>query len=141
MRVAYPANDFRFYRIVQGPLWLAEGRGVSEIAPLLTVSQRPDYNWLKAFLSGVVSWLEKARYQGRGRKPKLSKAPRKELYELIVSGPEQNGFECGVWNMAMINELIFRIFGVRYNPRYLSTVLRKIGLSYQKASFITDRVD
>jgi transposase len=141
LQVAYRANDLRLHRIVQGLLWLAEGRGVGEIAPLLNVSQRTAYNWLKAFLSGGLRWLQKQRYQGRGRKPKLSKAQRKELYAMIVSGPEQNGFDCGVWNTAMIEELIFRKFGVRYNPRYLSTVLKKMGLSYQKAGFITDRVD
>lgn len=141
LQVAYRTNDLRLHRIVQSLLWLAEGRGVGEIASLLNVSQRTAYNWLKAFLSGGLRWLQKQRYQGRGRKPKLSKAQRKELYAMIVSGPEQNGFDCGVWNTAMIEELIFRKFGVRYNPRYLSTVLKKMGLSYQKAGFITDRVD
>ena len=102
LRVAYLTNDLRLYRIVQGLLWLAEGHGVGEIATLLNVSQRTVYNWLKAFLSGGLSWLQKARYQGWGREPKLSKAQKKELYELIVSGPEQNGFECDVWNTVMI---------------------------------------
>ena len=139
--VAYQGNDFRLYRIVQGLLWLAEGRGVGEIATLLNVSKRTPYNWLKAFLSGGMNWIQKERYRGRGRKAKLRKAQKKELYDMIVSGPEENGFDCGVWNTAMIDELIFRKFGVRYNPRYLSTVLKKMGLSYQKAAFITDRVD
>jgi transposase len=31
--------------------------------------------------------------------------------------------------------------GVRYNPRYLSSLLQKLGLSYQKARFISDRSD
>jgi transposase len=34
----------------------------------------------------------------------------------------------------MINELIFRKFGVLYNPRYLPTLLKNMKLSYQKAS-------
>ena len=108
LRVTYQANDLRLYRIVQGLLWLAEGRGVGEIATLLNVSKHTPYNWLKAFLKGGLSWLQKGRYSGRGRQPKLTKAQKKALYELIVSGPEKNGFECGVWNTAMINELIFR---------------------------------
>jgi transposase len=99
LRVAYQANDLRLYRIVQGLLWLVEGRGVGEIATLLNVSQRTAYNWLKAFLRGGLSWLQTQRYQGRGRKPKLRKAQRKELYELIVSGPEQSGFEGSVANI------------------------------------------
>ena len=104
---------------------MAEGRGVGEIAHLLNVSQRTVYNWLKAFLSGGLRWLQKQRYQGRGRKPKLRKAQKKELYDLIVSGPEQNGFESGLWNAAMIGELVLRKFKVHCNPRYLSTVLKK----------------
>lgn len=141
LRVAYQTNDFRLYRVVQGLLWLAEGRSIEEIAALLNVSTRTPYNWLKAFLSGGIDWIRKERYRGRGRKSKLSKAQKKALYEMIVAGPEDNGFGCGVWNTAMIDELIFRKFGVRYNPRYLSTLLKKMGLSYQKAGFITDRVD
>ena len=41
----------------------------------------------------------------------------------------------------MIGELIWRRFGVRYNPRYLSSLLKRLGLSYQKARFITDHQD
>jgi transposase len=141
LKVAYQANDLRLYRVVQGLLWLGEGRSIEEIALLLNVSTRTPYNWLKAFLRGGINWVQKERYRGRGRKSKLSKAQKKALYELIVAGPEDNGFDCGAWNTAMIDELIFRQFGVRYNPRYLSTLLKKMGLSYQKAGFITDRVD
>jgi len=74
-------------------------------------------------------------------KAKLTKRQRKELYDMIVQNPEKNGFDSGVWNSAMINELIFRQFGVQYNPRYLPTLLKKMGLSYQKAGFITDKTD
>jgi hypothetical protein len=38
-------------------------------------------------------------------------------------------------------ELIWRPFGVGYNPRYLSSLLGKLGLSYQKARFVSDRQD
>jgi transposase len=41
----------------------------------------------------------------------------------------------------MIAELIWRRLGVSYNPRYLSSLLKKLGLSYQKARFISDRCD
>ncbi|MCP4406036.1 MAG: winged helix-turn-helix domain-containing protein [bacterium] len=47
----------------------------------------------------------------------------------------------GVWNTAMIAELIVLKFGVSYNPRYLSSLLKKLGLTYQKACFISDRLD
>jgi hypothetical protein len=50
-----------------------------------------------------------------------------------------NGFDCGVWTTGMLVELIWRCWGVCYNPRYLSSLLAKLGLSYQKARFVSDR--
>jgi len=45
------------------------------------------------------------------------------------------------WNCAMIAEVIYREFNVVYNLRYLSSLLKKIGLSYQKAAFESDHLD
>ncbi len=41
----------------------------------------------------------------------------------------------------MIAELIMLTFGVSYNPRYLTRLLKKLGLTYQKAGFISDHLD
>ena len=60
---------------------------------------------------------------------------------MITLGPEANGFNCGIWNTAMIKELIVRKFSVSYNPNYISTLLKKIGLTNQKARFISDKED
>jgi len=59
---------------------------------------------------------------------------------MIVAGPEKNGFNCGGWNSAMIADMIFSRFGVNFNPRYLCALLGKIGLSFQKAKFVSDKV-
>ena len=39
----------------------------------------------------------------------------------------------------MIAEIIWLKFEVRYNLNYLSSLLKKLGFSYQKARFISDR--
>ncbi len=41
----------------------------------------------------------------------------------------------------MIGELILLKFSVCYNLNYLPSLLKKLGLSYQKAHFISDRQD
>ena len=41
----------------------------------------------------------------------------------------------------MILEVVEREFNVSYNPRYLCEVLKSIGLSYQCAKFVSDRLD
>jgi transposase len=72
-------------------------------------------NWLKTFMHKGMAWLTGQHYKGRGRKEKLTKAQQKQLLELIKAGPEANGFHCGIWNSAMIAEVIRLKFEVRYN--------------------------
>jgi transposase len=86
-------------------------------------------------------WLRGLDSRGRGRKAKLSGTQKQALYEWVVVGLQAHGFDCGVWTSAMRVELIGRRFGVCYNPRYLSSLLAKLGLSYQKARFVSDRQD
>ena len=76
-----------------------------------------------------LGWLVGLDSRGRGRKAKLSGEQKQALYELIVAGPQANGFDCGGVASAMLVELIWRRWDVCYNPRYLSSLLAKLGLS------------
>ena len=42
-----------------------------------------------------LGWLVGLDSRGRGRKAKLSGEQKQALYELIVAGPQANGFDCG----------------------------------------------
>lgn len=55
-----------------------------------------------------------------------------------MNGPGAAGYETGCWNSALIQDLIRREFGKRYNVHYLSTLLKNLGFSYQKARFVSD---
>jgi len=137
--IALRLSNIRLYRLAQALLWFSEEIGIKEIAKRLGVGMKTIVNWLKTFMHKGLAWLTGQHYQGRGRKEKLAKAQQKQLVELIKAGPEANGFHCGLWNSAMIAEVIWLKFGVRYNMNYLSSLLKKLGLSYQKARFISDR--
>ncbi len=141
LTIAYKLNNTPLYRLIQALIWVGEGKAFSEIARFLQISTAAIYHWFWKFVVNGFSWLLKQRYQGRGRQSKLSKGQKKKLYDMIVAGPQANDFDCGVWNTALIAELIVLKFGVTYNPRYLSTLLKKLGLSYQKARFVSDRQD
>jgi len=138
---AQQLNNLRLYRIVRGLLWIGEGKSWPEIGKLLGVSVKTLDNWLRRFLVRGPRWLRSQLYQGRGRKSRLTPEQKQQVKAWVENGPQANGFSCGVWNTAMIAELIWRRLGVRYNPRYLSSLLKKLGLSYQKARFISDRCD
>ena len=120
-------------------LWYSEGESIKQIAKLIGVCEKTIITWLKTFMYKGIAWLTGLHYQGRGRKDKLTKEQKQELIKLIKLGPEANGFHCGVWNSAMIGEIIWLKFEVRYNLNYLSCLLKKLGFSYQKAHFISDR--
>ena len=137
--IALRLSNIRLYRLASALLWYAEGVGIKDIAKRMGVHIKTIINWLTTFMHKGMKWLTGQHYQGRGRKEKLTKAQQKQLVELIKDGPEANGFHCGIWNSAMIAEVIWLKFEVRYNVNYLSSLLEKLGLSYQKARFISDR--
>ena len=62
-------------------------------------------------------------------------------YKIVEAGPEEYGFESGIWTSAMIAEVIMKEFNVIYNPRYVCSLLKKIGLTYQRAAFESDHLD
>ena len=136
---ALALSNIRLYRLAQALLWYSESESIKQIAKLIGVCEKTIITWLKTFMCKGIAWLTGLHYQGRGRKDKLTKEQKDELIKLIKAGPEANGFHCGVWNSAMIAEIIWLKFEVRYNLNYLSSLLKKLGFSYQKARFISDR--
>lgn len=137
--IALKLSNIRLYRLTQALLWFNTGRSIKEIGQLMNVNTKTIITWMKTFMYKGIAWLTGLHYQGRGRKAKLTKHQQKELVGLIKNGPEANGFHCGIWNSAMIAEIIWLKFEVRYNLNYLSSLLKKLGFSYQKAKFVTDR--
>lgn len=140
LSLARRTNNLRAYRVAQAMIWYANGKDFKTIATLLNVTPRSVYNWLRRLFCEGAHFI-KQQCQGGGRKPRLTKAQKQQLCGYIEAGPQANGFETAVWNSALINDLIFRKFGVSYHPRYLCSVLKKLGFSYQKAGFVTHHAD
>ena len=134
-------KNVQAFRLITALILYGEGLRVDEVAKLLGVTFKTVINWILKFMSGGIKWAMGKHYQGRGRKEKLTKAQQKQLHDMIAEGPEAHGFSSGIWNSAMIAELILLKFSVCYNLNYLPSLLKKLGLSYQKARFISDRQD
>jgi len=139
LAAAVKLNNVGLYQKIQVLLQIGEGEAFNDIAEFFRISIESVYQWFRKFSAHKFSWLQRYNYKGRGRKSKLTQAQKDDLYDMIVKGPQANGFDCGMWNSSMISELIFAKFAILYNPRYLSTLLRKMGLSYQKACFVSDK--
>ena len=141
LALAEKLNNLHLYKIVTCLLLIQEGTPVSTIAGQVNICSRTVYDWLKKFIVRGFSWLIGKHYKGRGRKARLNDEQKEELYEVVVKGPEACGYDRGIWNSAMIVIEIEKRFGVTYSPRYVCSLLKRIGLSYQKAKFIPGKTD
>ncbi len=141
VNAALKLNNLRLFKPAESLLMVAEGYSIEHIADFFNVNQRTVYNWIKRFMYERFTRLNSLHYKGRGVKSKLSEKQKKKLYKIISDGPEKYGFDSGVWNSPMIAEVIRIEFKVRYNPRYLCRLLKKTGLSFQKAAFEAERTE
>ena len=138
--IAQKFNNLRLYKMVIGLLLINEDYSKEEIAGLLNVCFKTIYNWLSKFMHKGLACLYWYHYRGRGPKSRLTSKQKERLFKIIEDGPEKYGFDSGIWNSAMIREVIQKEFNVTYDPRYICSMLKKMGLSDQKAAFISDHL-
>ena len=139
LRQGYRHADIRVIRRVQALLEVGTGRPVVQVAERLGLDATTVYGWLHAFL---VDGLAALRYgRAPGRPAKLTPSQKKRLCALIAAGPLAAGYPSGCWSTLFLQDLIQREFGQFYNHHYLATLLHNLGLSYQKARFVSDHLD
>jgi transposase len=71
------------------------------------------------------------RHLKPGRPPRLTPSQWRELFEILVRGEKQAGFETERWTLPRVRAVIERRFGVTYHVDYLSTRLRDMGWTAQ----------
>jgi transposase len=118
---------------------LSEGHLIPDIASILKMSTQTVRQVFYRYLSEGIKGLYSKR--SPGRPSKLTKKQRKQLSEWIKSGPEKMGFVGACWRTPMIQHLIQEKFGIYYNAHYLSELLKNLGFSYQKATFVAVKRD
>jgi len=139
LQQAYRTGTWREVRRITALLMVGQGQGIEDVAETVGVHPQTLYRWVQAYLT---RGLASVKYgQSPGCPAKLTKTQRRQLKEVILQGPEAAGFEVGCWNSLMVQEYLEREFGVVYNRRYVGTVLKELGLSYQKARFESDHLD
>lgn len=139
LRLAYHRGNVYLIKRVSALLWLADRRAVDTIAQRLGVSTSTIYAWRDAFVAR--RWASLTRGTSSGRPPKLTARQRMRLTALVKAGPEAAGYATGCWNAALVQVLIMREFGISFHVNYVSTLLKTLGFSYQKARFVSDHLD
>lgn len=129
----------RLVKRISALLYLSEGVSVAEAAERVGAGESTVYAWLRAFILCRFESLRCGASPGRPRK--LTPTQRERLKVLVAAGPLAAGYPSGCWSSLMLQDLVYREFGVCYNAHYLCALLHNLGFSYQKARFISDHLD
>ncbi|WP_396124668.1 IS630 family transposase [Acaryochloris marina] len=134
LRQAYGSQNLRLVKRISALLQLGQGGSVAQVAETLALGEQTIRDYLHAFLKrGIASFRYKA---SQGRRSKLTPRQRQQLKSWIKAGPLKAGYECGCWSALMVQDLIAKRFNVSYHPHYVSTLLRNLGFSFQRARFV-----
>lgn len=139
LQKAYAAGDLRRVRRISVLLSIAQGAVLAATLVTWGIARQTAYNWLAAFVQERFESL--AYHQPPGRPARLTHTQKRQLFETVKTGPEAAGYETGCWTTCLIQEWIYQQFGVLYSRFYVSELLHNLGLSYQKAHFVSDHLD
>lgn len=139
LRLAYATQNLRLVKRISALLQLGRGDSVAQVAQTFGLGEQTVRDYLQAFLKRGLSSL---KYKtSSGRRSKLTARQRQRLKSWVKAGPLKAGYECACWSALMVQDLIERRFGVYYHPHYVSTLLRNLGFSFQKARFVSDHLN
>lgn len=102
------------------------GKTAQSIAKYFDVSAKTIKRWIKAYETGGVEALQPK--PKAGRTPKLNNEALQTLRNKIVSAKER------VWVARHVYTLIIMMFSVIYSVKYIPELLKKINLSFHKAT-------
>jgi transposase len=120
-------------------LAVVDGQSFAQVALILRVHEKTVATWVRTFCCFGLQGAP--RHKPTGRPPTLTPTQKATLVTWIEEGPVKVGFSGACWRSPMIQQLIYDRFGVLYNVFYIAQLLKNLGLSYQKAAFVSDHLD
>jgi transposase len=123
-------GDLDEWRRGRAILGYIEGRSVIEMARDLGKARGSLNRWLRCYEANGVQGLRTGT--APGPMPKLTAEQQANLVRIIEDGPQQAGYQTGVWTGPMIADLIAERFGHRYHNHAVPRLLNQLGFSLQR---------
>jgi transposase len=123
-------GDLETWRRAKAVIGYIRGKTVISMAESLDVTRGAINRWLQWYEADGAEGLRTLVQPGRA--PKLSPAQQQELATLIEAGPQEAGYNTGIWTGPMIGDLIHRQFKVRYHNHHVPWLLHRLGFSVQR---------
>ena len=106
-----------------------QGSSIRDIGRALNKS----YSTVRDWLMRVVQMGISGRYDEKrpGAPPRLDHLQTRQLRADLTAGPQECGFESGLWTARLLAEHIRRKFGVQYGTSGIYEMLHRMGFSWQ----------
>jgi transposase len=117
----------RRYRAIE---LLEEGYRQVQVARIVQVHRNTVGRWWKAYQEKGAQALKAKPHPGRNRK--ISAQQLAQLPQALLKGARSWGYPNDLWTLPRIADVIERLFGASYHPRYVWYLMRRIGWSCQK---------
>ena len=129
MRPKGSAAELQARRVLAGQL-LLEGGYVDEVAEIVGASESSVRRWRRAVEKGGLEALRAKPHPGR--KPRLDVKQKRQLIEILLSGPRKAGYLTDLWTCRRVAEVIAKKFQVKYHPDHVGKMLHDLGWTCQK---------
>lgn len=118
----------RLYAVYQ----VALGNPSRQLEELYNTSYRQILNWVDRFEKEGIEGLRDKK--GRGRKSRLTEQQKQSLKALVLTQePLEYGYNTATWTGPILIDWIATQWNIRYKKTQIYTILKTLGLSYQKA--------
>src|SRR5262245_32783993 len=118
------------HRRMQAAALLRKGMSQAEVARAVGVHRQSVSRWSAQLAEGGSKAL---KHPGRaGRKSRLSRSDFVKIERGLQRGPEELGFETGLWTARRAAVLIEKECGVSFTPAHVWWLLRRLGWSPQR---------
>jgi len=130
---------YRVARRLQAVVLNSEGHTSGELAQILKAPRSRVSEWLLRYqANGMEGLLEGYR---SGRPAGLNDTQRRELGDILDSGPVAYGLDTGIWTSPMIAWVIEEEFGVHYHPGHVRKLLHDLNFSVQRPRRVLARAN
>lgn len=118
---------------------VSDGHFQKDVAEMLGVPLRTLEWWIEQYRTSGMPALVKGPYPGK--QSRLTPAQQEQLAQIIEAGPENAGFDTGVWTAAKVKSLVKAKFDVSYGLSQVRRILRKLGFSVQLPRRVLAKAD
>jgi len=134
-------KKIREYKRYQAMYAYFSGMTLTEVSRVYMINRTTLSEWYKRYKSEGLEGLKDRKIEGRPSR--LNEEERAKLKEMILKRtPAEEGFRANYnWTAKLIGKYIKREYGLSYSIRGITGMLKRMGLSYTRPTYVLAKAD